>query len=247
MPALTDSAARHLLKAAPTRTLINAGQDKYQYREIDGFLRLPSSRVTNPEDSYRKITSKDDDHSDDSMSISEEEDASSSDGDDLDTTAMSALQTTLKSLEEQLATDPSSISNWLSLLFHTLSTIPSDAKNSSLMKSEITLSILSRALEAHPDNKTSKALLLRYLLSGEEVWADAKLADEWEHALDRDSVDIWVEWLDWKVRRAHSMDDVAEAADRVLSTLRRTDNTVGCLRAFWRVAVAFRDAGQRLV
>lgn len=111
------------------------------------------------------------------------------------------------------------------------------------MRSEITLSVLSRALDAHPSNKTSKTLRLRYLRAGEELWNASKLEEEWEDALKTDDVDLWIEWLDWRVRRVRSIENIVGDAQRVLFAFGRTNDEIGSLRVLWRVAVAFRDAG----
>lgn len=242
MPGLTDSSARHLLHAAPTRRLLASSQDKYKYDEVEGFLRITSGHQRKGDPSYRTITaSKHDAYSDDETESSEDERSDSSD-DDSDTTPMTSLQATLKSLEEQLSADPTSISTWLSLLSHTLSTVPITSRNAPKARSEITLSILQRALSAHPQNASSKALRLRYLKAGEETWHESKLRAEWEDALKVGGIEMWIEWLDWRIRKVEKgMDGVVEDAKRVLAAV-RGDET-GMLRVLWRVAVGFRDAG----
>lgn len=255
MPELTDSSARHLLNAPPTRRLVTGGASTYKYDEIEGFLRLPSHRRKDEKDdqSYRSIepARRPDDSEESDTSEGEGE---SSEGDETDTfIPMGSLQATLKSLEEHLSKDPSSIPTWLSLLSHTLSTVPPTSKNASKARSDITLSLLSRALSAHPDNKRSWALRLKYLKAGEEEWSEGKLKVEWEDALrgcggGRDAMEMWMEWLDWRIRRGENgVEGVVEDAGRVLKALGNSpDSEVGRLRVFWRVAVAFRDAGLSL-
>lgn len=248
MPGLTDSSTRSLLAAAPTRRVLQSG-DNHKYEEIDGFLRLPGRRGRNgDEQSYRSITlSKDNANSDsDSSSESEHGDGSDTNDDDSDTTTnLTSHQATLKSLEQQLTADPSSISGWLLLLSQTLSTIPITSKNATKARSEITLSILGRALSVDLRNRTSKTLRLKYLKAGEEVWHESKLRSEWEDALKVGGVGIWMEWLEWRIRSTNKgIDGVVEDATRVLGALSFDDEgEIGKVRVFWRTAVAIQNAG----
>ncbi|PCH33837.1 hypothetical protein WOLCODRAFT_61797 [Wolfiporia cocos MD-104 SS10] len=242
MHALTDSSTRHLLNAPPKRRLLAGSGDQYKYEEQEGFLRLPSGRSRKDDQSYRAITAPKGDADSDSSASSSDNDGESSD-DDSDTSPHTSLQETLKTLEEQLTANPSSISTWLLLLSHTLSTIPITSKNAPKARSEITLSILSRALSAHPDNVSSKTLRLKYLKAGEEVWQESKLRTEWEDAVKTGGTEIWIEWLDWRIRRGEKgMDGIVEDGTRVLAAIDEAEE-VARLRIVWRVAVAFRDAG----
>ncbi|KZT75158.1 hypothetical protein DAEQUDRAFT_720374 [Daedalea quercina L-15889] len=241
MPGLTDSSTRHLLHAAPIRRLLASSEDKYKYDEVEGFLRIISGRERKDDLSYRSITvSRHDTDLDDTESSGDDRGESS--GDDSDTTPFTSLQATLKSLEERLSADPTSVSTWLSLLSHTLSTVLITSKNAPKARSEITLSILQRALSADPGNASSKALRLRYLKAGEETWHESKLRAEWEDALKVGGIEIWMEWLDWRIRGAEKgVEGIVEDAKRVLVAVKGDE--VGMLRVLWRVAVGFRDAG----
>lgn len=242
MHSLTDPSSRHLLHAPPTRRLLASSESKYKYEEIEGFLRLTSRNDRKDDQSYRAITApKHDANSDESESSGDEAESS---GNDSDTTPMTSLQATLKSLEERLSSDASSISTWLSLLSYTLSTIPITSKNAPRARAEIMLSVLSRALSAHPSNASSRTLRLRYLKAGEEIWDNAKLYAEWEDALKVGGSEIWVEWLDWRIRRgSNGIDGIVEEARRVLASI--GDEEVSHMRVLWRVGVAFRDAGRQ--
>lgn len=219
-----------------------SSQDKYKYDEAEGFLRITSGRQRKGDPSYRSITaSMHDTYSDEGTGFSEEERSESSD-DDSDTTPMTSLQATLKSLEEQISADPTSVSTWLCLLSHTLSTVPITSKNAPKARSEITLSILRRALSAHPQNASSKVLRLRYLKAGEETWHESKLRAEWEDALKVGGIEMWIDWLDWRIRKAEKgMDGVVDDAKRVFAAIHRDE--IGMLRVQWRTAIGFRDAG----
>lgn len=180
---------------------------------------------------------------------SEDSDSSSSeeegvDSDDSDAARLTSLQATLKSLETHLCVEPNSIPTWLSLLSHTISTIPFDSKNAPKARSEVALSVLSRAFAAHPDNAKSEQLLLKYIHAGEGVWAEDALRAEWERALRPGSTELWIQWLDWRVRTAlRNVESIVEDAQRVLAALGPNDEN-GRLRAFWRIAIAMRDAGE---
>ncbi|KAK7694898.1 hypothetical protein QCA50_002086 [Cerrena zonata] len=239
---LTDSSSRHLLQAPPKRRLIPVpgGTDKSQ--EVDGFIRISSRKPRSGDPSYRAITEgKHDSDSSSASSPSGSEDEGSS-SDDSDTVPETSLQATLRSLGERVASDPSSIPTWLSLLSHTLSTIPTSSKNATKARSEISVSILSKALKGHPTNTRSRSLRLKYLQAGSELWTEEQTRTEWEEALKYGGNEIWLDWLDWRIRRVErDLDGIVESAKRAYAVLGMDEMTR--LRVFWRVAVAFSDAG----
>lgn len=242
-PELTDSRARHLLRAPPIRRLIASSEDKYKYSEVDGFLRLPSSSSSKRKfaQSSRDITTISPDSEGSQSSSSDEEDV---DSDDSDTIPLTSRQAILKSLEAQLLEDPTSILAWLSLLSYTVSSIPPESKNSQKARSEVALSVLSRALAVHPKNEKSQQLRLKYLYVGEEIWTEDALYAEWERALETPGTELWIQWLDWRIRVApRGVEGVSDDAQRVFAGL-PTDDYSGRIRAFWRIAIAFRDAGR---
>ncbi|KAJ7596925.1 NRDE-2, necessary for RNA interference-domain-containing protein [Mycena floridula] len=227
VPALTDAKTRALL-AAPAKPITLSSSSQYQ--EQDGFLPLPS-RPKNDQ-AYRSITGRGSD-SDSSQSHS---DAEASDHE----IVLSAHQATIKALEQELTSNPGSIASWLSLLARMLSSTPTSSKNSVKARSEITLSVVSRALQ-YPQNQYSKILRLKYLKAGEEIWHESKLQEEWEAALSVGGAEIWMEWLEWRIRTAvDGINGVVASAGRVLDAL---GDDISKLRVFWRVAVAFGQAG----
>ncbi|KAI8980698.1 DUF1740-domain-containing protein [Trametes punicea] len=245
MPELTDPSARRILAAGPTRRLLASTEDRFKYQEEDGFLRITTHRTHGHHDdqSYREIElSKQRDRDSDESGSSDE--SASSDEDDWDTTPLTSLQATLKSLEERLAAKPDDIFAWLSLLSHTLTTVPVTTKNASKARAEIAVSLLSRALSAHPNNARSKILRLKYMRAGEELWQESKLRAEWEEAVKVDDIEIWMAWLDWRVRTTHGvLTSLPEDVTRVVRALAARQDEVGQLRVLWRAAVALRDAG----
>ncbi len=233
--------SRRLLDATPNRRLVASAEASRKYHETDGFIPLPSHkrRPVEPE-AYRSIgPSKDRGSESDSSSVSAA--SESSDDDDQDGAVLPSNQEKMRSLEEQLSRDPSSVPTWLSLHSLSLSHVPAASKNSSKVRSEITLSILGRALPALRDGSSSNRIRLLYLHAGEELWTSEKLAQEWERALTTGDIDIYLAWLDWRIRNGFDgVDGILQAATRVLvfatSELER-------LRAFWRLTCALRQAG----
>ncbi|KIK82299.1 hypothetical protein PAXRUDRAFT_832295 [Paxillus rubicundulus Ve08.2h10] len=239
-PSLTDPASRELL-ATPSRRLVASG-DSYRYEEIDGFLRLPSRAGRRTEEDYRSII-KGDATSDSDSSPSEADEEISDD--DRGSLTLTSHQLAVKALEDVLASNPSSIETWLSLVSQSLSAVPVTSKNATKARSEVSLSILSRARTAHPSNSNSRVLVLKYLRAGEEVWHGSRLKAEWEDALKIGGSDIWIEWLEWRIRKSvGGIDGVVSDATRALKALGNSDDAeVDKLRIVWRVAVAFQEAG----
>ncbi|KAJ7103657.1 NRDE-2, necessary for RNA interference-domain-containing protein [Mycena belliarum] len=232
-PSLTDASSRTLLSRNPTRSFATATSSSSRYEEHDGFLRLPSRSVK--EQSYRSIekidaNSDSESNSGDSESASDEEEVSPN-----------SHQATLSSINAQLTTDPGSISNWLLLLSHTLMNVPTTSKNATRARSELAISILSRALAAAGGD--SYVLRWKYLQAGEEIWHESKLKAEWEDALKNvKGAGIWMEWLEWRIRKSNQgIAGVIEDAKRALGALLRDE--IGQLRVFWRLAVAFQNSG----
>ncbi|KAF9015505.1 NRDE-2, necessary for RNA interference-domain-containing protein [Cyathus striatus] len=242
---LTDSGSRSLLNAPPTRRILHSDAST-RYEEVDGFIRLPSRRGRpNPEDSYRSIT-RGNDNSDSEQSSGDEKDDVSSD-EESGELVLTSLQETLKSLENDLSLEPSAVEKWLHLLTHSLSTIPVTSKNATKARSEISVSILSRALSAHPLNSSSKQLRLKYLKAGEEIWHESKLRAEWEDALKVGGVEIWMEWLEWRIRvGSEGVEGVVRDGTRAMEAFENDEEgETAKLRSFWRIAVAFQNAGRK--
>ncbi|KAG9222676.1 hypothetical protein CCMSSC00406_0004590 [Pleurotus cornucopiae] len=237
---LTDSKARALLALPPKRRIVNP-PETHRYEEVDGFIRLPTRKGNgDPESSYRSINIGPNDHTDSSSSESEGADDASSDTDSA--TELTSLQVSIQSLEQELSADPTSITHWLALLSHTLSTIPITSKNATKARSEITLSLLGRALAAHSQNAGSTRLRIKYLKAGEEVWHESKVRAEWEGALKLGRPSLWMEWLEWRMRNgSNGIPGILDDARRVLTALGELE--LAKIRVFWRIAVELRNAG----
>ncbi|KAG2755539.1 hypothetical protein P692DRAFT_20815112 [Suillus brevipes Sb2] len=239
-PGLTDSSVTALLAAPPSRRIIGSG-DSYKFEEVDGFLRLPSDRGHKVAEDYRSVT-RQQEHLDSDSQSSAPDDSS---GDESGTPILTSHQLSLKTLEQQLAADPCSVETWLSLVRHSLSNIPVTSKNATKARAEITLAILKRARAAHPHNRSSGILFLKYLRAGEEVWHESKTKAEWEEASKLGGIEIWMEWLEWRIRTvAGGVDTLVTDATRVLRALGSSGSReIDKLRVVWRVAVAFQQAG----
>ncbi|KAJ6519696.1 NRDE-2, necessary for RNA interference-domain-containing protein [Mycena sanguinolenta] len=237
MPRLTDGSSRALLSRNPTRSFVNLTISS-KYEERDGFLRLPSRAIRAHEQSYRSIENTNPNSDSESESDVGESDAGASSDDDGTPNSHTATQ---RAIDERLAADPRSIPNWLSLLSHTLLTVPSTSKNATRARAEISISILARAI-AMDGNANSCVLRLKYLQAGEEVWHESKLRAEWEDALRKvKGIEIWFEWFEWRIRTGKGISSVVEDAKRAFAAMQQDE--VGRVRIFWRIAVAFKNAG----
>ena len=160
-----------------------------------------------------------------------------------ETPVLTSRQITIKKLEEKLRGDPSSVQSWLSLLSHSIAAVPLDTKNAAKARAEIAESILSRAVLAHPLNRSSITLRLKHLRAGQEVWDEKKLQREWDNALALRSTEVWMAWLDWKLLKSRSgLEEIMEDVAHALEQLRQDE--VGSLRVQWRAAVVLQQAGE---
>lgn len=245
MPSLTSSASRALLSRPPSRR-ISPFSKTDQYNEVDGVIRFPSQRGPRPtEEPYRPaIVSSHRDNSDSSLSSDNDTELSSDESSDYP--VLTSQQESLKRLEQELDVRPDNVDIWNSLLNESLSTIPITSKNAAKARSEITLSVLSRAFSACPQNATNKTLRLTYLKAGEQVWHESKLRSEWEEALKVGDIEIQIEWLEWRIKNGSGgIDQIIEAAVRACEGLGPTeDSELAKVRIFWRVAVVLRNAGE---
>jgi len=222
--------------------------DSTRYPEVEGFIRLPSRKgKTKPEDTYRSITESR--GGDSSASESESSEGDTDDEEEMqDTLRETSQQAQLRDLENRLLVNKGSVQTWLELLEVTLSSIPISSKNAKRARSDITLSILERALQADPATKTSPLLRVKYLKAGEDIWDEAQLLAQWEVALDLDDAALWIEWLEWRIRRnKQGVDGLFEDANRVLSSAPFQQDTIESelarLRIFWRTLLAVQAAG----
>ena len=217
-----------------------------KYQEIDGFIRLPTRRGGKDiEKSYRSITQDGKLHHSDSSSSSDSQSDAAWSENEADRPVLTAHQETLKKLEENLVITPQSVDTWVSLLNQSLTVVPITSKNANKARSEISVSILSRALSAHPQNSRSTVLRLAYLRAGEGIWHESKLKSEWNDALKIGGIELQMEWLEWRIRNQNDgIDGVVESAARAVASLGNDDDSeVAKVRIFWRMTTAIRSAG----
>lgn len=245
---LTDSGARALLSKPPTRH-IHPSNDTRKYQEIDGFISLPSRQgidIGKAEDSYRSITTGFDGDNSDSDSGSMP-DADEPSDEEEGQPVLTAHQESLKQLEAALQVDPGAISTWLSLLKQSLSVIPPNSKNAAKARSEITTSIISRALSSSPQNSSNKLLRLIYLKAGADIWHESKVRAEWDEALKIGGIEIQMEWLE-RMMATTDIESIVDSASGILRGLGVDEESeIAKVRVFWRVATGIRDAGKCLL
>ncbi|THH06938.1 hypothetical protein EW145_g3737 [Phellinidium pouzarii] len=243
-PQLTDSRARTLL-AGQTRRLTTSARTLLRYEEVNGFVRVPSGKVEGKYQAYRSITREDEDNSDSGSSSASGNESSDYES---ESSPMTAREESLRDLEQKLREDPTSIPDWLRLVENSLNGVPSTSRNAEKAHSEISVSILSRALSEHPDNALSSLLRLKYLKMGENIWNERKLNSEWDDALRlSESADICVEWLDWRMRSSADFNNVLRDACKALELVARGLKgdcvELARLRIFWRTAIFLQQAG----
>lgn len=246
MSALTDSRSRALL-AVPPKAMFPKSGNTSDCGEVDGILILASKkRQQKHEQLYHSISSLKGDA--ESSSSSEDDDGSSSGDDENDSPVLTSQQETMKLLEQQLNAEPCSVDKWLLLLSYSLSAIPILSKNASKARSEISISILARALAVDPRNSTSSVLRLKFMKAGEQVWHESMVRAKWEDVLKTGSIDLWMEWLEWRIRQAErGIDGIIEDGSRALRAFHHDElDEIARIRIFWRVAVALQNAGSSL-
>jgi hypothetical protein len=138
---------------------------------------------------------------------------------------------------------PTDISAWMALLKHNVA-----PAQDGLARAEMTVSVLSRALAAHPANRRSPSLRLRLLRAGEIVWPPQQLEQEWKDVLTDfpQDGDVWSEWVGWRMRVMRSVEytigDIAHALEALHGSTEELE--MQRLRIFWRTCVWFRQAGE---
>ncbi|EIW72388.1 hypothetical protein TREMEDRAFT_26535 [Tremella mesenterica DSM 1558] len=89
---------------------------------------------------------------------------------------------------------------------------------------EITLSILDKALDAHPNNMRSTELHIAYLRAAEVFWSPAQITERWKNVIralgeaneqmeegsDVDMMMLWLGYIDWREGQGFSKDDSGE-------------------------------------
>ena len=211
--------------------------------EVDGFIPVGKPRNTTlnnadpPE--YRSITLPKD--ADFGGSDSDSEGIEDIESDDEDTTDAYSAETAR--LGHILQEDMSSVPVWLDVIAHSASTNPTAQG-----RADIWLTMLERAISAHPKNRQSDVLRLRYL----EAMRDTQSPEEetaWERALlEIQSENLWVEYISHQLEK-HGPESIEKAVTRIWRELSSVDFGVdrkhrAQLRVFWRAITGLKEAGQ---
>jgi len=169
---------------------------------------------------------------------------------------LTAQQEAIKELEATLTRDSTSIDSWFSLIRLSIAESPITAKRGQKARAEISLAILKRALDAHPQNRTSVRLRVSYLEAGEETWKRDEQAKEWETALNTlggPGIDlsnremIWSAWLSWTMQNAKNVDDFLPCFRRAFAVFNFEEAEVIRVRLLWRLCVHLHESGRQQI
>lgn len=143
-------------------------------------------------------------------------------------------------MERYLQLHPADVDAWIrysTLHLKLLPEITKYAANASLdplklpqnrATAEVTLSILARALDAHPTNFTSSTLHIAYIRAAEKFWERQQITGRWKNVIrelseragtseDIAMMDIWLGFIDWKEGQGYGKSDKdSEAMEEVL-------------------------------
>ncbi|CAE6449252.1 unnamed protein product [Rhizoctonia solani] len=237
--------------ASTTRRLIpsKSALALTQEEEEEGFIRVNKRRKLNHDDlademddsgkvkrrdegpAYREITRADSDSSASDISDSES-----------DTELVTPELTRAGKLGARVKEYPTDIAAWMALLKHNVA-----PARDALARAEMAVSVLSKALAAHPANRHSPSLRLRYLRAGEIIWPHQELEKEWEEVLKDfpHDGDVWTEWVGWRMRVMHGIEDTIGDIAHAFEVLRGHTEELEMqrLRLFWKACVWLRQAG----
>ncbi|CAE6433907.1 unnamed protein product [Rhizoctonia solani] len=237
--------------ASTTRRLIpsKSAAPLTQEEEEEGFIRVNKRRKLNQDDladeiddsgkvkrrdegpAYREITRANSDSSASEVSDSES-----------DTELVTPELTRAGKLQARVKEYPMDISAWMALLKHNVA-----PARDGLAHAEMAVSVLSKALAAHPANRQSPSLRLRFLRAGEIIWPQQQVEKEWEEMLKDfpHNGDVWAEWVGWRMRVMHHVEgtigDIAHAFNVLCGSTEELE--MQRLRLFWKACVWLRQAG----
>ncbi|KAJ1311121.1 hypothetical protein OPQ81_009622 [Rhizoctonia solani] len=237
--------------ASTTRRLIpsKSAVPLTQEEEEEGFIRVNKRRKLPHDDladevddsgkvkrreegpAYREITRPDSDSSASDISDSES-----------DTELVTPELTRAGKLGARVKEYPTDISAWMALLKHNVA----PAKDA-LARADMAVSVLSKALAAHPANRQSPSLRLRFLRAGEILWPPQQLEKEWDDVLKDfpHDGDVWTEWVGWRMRIMRGVEDTIGDIAHAFEVLRGNAEELEMqrLRLFWKACVWLRQAG----
>ncbi|KIM33854.1 hypothetical protein M408DRAFT_325432 [Serendipita vermifera MAFF 305830] len=247
VPRYTDSKSRKLLVDGPRRLLTipdNPDTTSYEFIALSKHKKLEDADV---HDSYRSIERK---KSYESGSDHSSHDSSSSS--DSPQHTLTAEQHTIKTLEARVTSSPTDVESWLKLLDLSLKSLPLSTKRATQARAEISISLIRRAIDTHPENSLSLQLRLLYVEHGSELWTAKELQEEWERLLSSLGTPqsppgkravVWLNWLEWRLNASKTVAGALNDTKRVFAMLHEERFEHVRVRLCWRVAVFLREAG----
>lgn len=164
-----------------------------------------------------------------------------------ETMGLTAEQARIKEIEGALSRDPSSVSNWLALIRHSLESVPITSTNAAIARADIALAILKRAMNSHPSMASSVTLRLAYLSYQEDMSNPSSLNADWTAAVrELRNPEITLEWLNWRIRsgKDRGISAFAEDAEKCMGMMLDDFSRV---LGLWRIAVSLIDAGNYML
>lgn len=227
----------------PTRRLLPSSNGVLK-GEDDGFIPVSKPRTLGASEkapAYRSIEAAHDDDGD--SSSSDDDPMAWVDSDDEDTIDSHSAETAR--LARILDEDVRNIHSWVNVIKHSASTNPTPAG-----RADIWINMLQKAINAHPSNRLSDVLRLRYLDAVLDGRPPKELEAAWEKALvEVPSEDIWVEYVGFRLRKdgPQALDEVVARVYGIISKSDLTEESryFARLRVFWRAATGLTEAGTR--
>lgn len=222
------------------------------------FIPISRSRThqnQDPQDSYRRITTEENQGSDSEASMSLSSNESSKDDDEEGQRTLTAEQESIKNIESILSRSPDDEDAWLRLLDLSIRSISPRSKRAMHARADISVSILERAINSHPNNKTSPRLRLLHVEFGSEFWPHERIDKEWNDVLssfDAPSMvswkrcTVWMAYLEWRIANNRTIDATIADGERAMKALQENKYEMVRVTILWRVAVFLREAGKQI-
>jgi hypothetical protein len=247
----SESKAMKILAEAPQQHIKIPSTPQIEYDDFIPISRTRNRRNSDPQDSYRRITEEEKEHSDSEASMSFSSDQSDREDDDEQRT-LTAEQETIKSLESTLSRSSDDEEAWLRLLELSVRSLPIQSKRVIHARADISASLLERAINSHPNNKVSPRLRLLYVEAGSEFWPREKIEKEWSDIIalfDTSNMPpwkrctVWVAYLEWRIASNRSVDGTLTDAERAMKSLQESRYEMTRVTILWRIAVFLRESG----
>lgn len=209
-------------------------------------LEINKKHSNHPRDTYRSIAEENDSDSEDAGS------SSSEDGD----IALTAEQESMKEIESRLLNAPDDERAWLKLWDLSTGDLSRTTNRTLQARTEISLSILEKAIEAHPNNRQSPRLRLLYIEHGSRVWDYDRIRREWASILSVfgntqvlawKRASVWNAWLEWRLGDSSTVKEGLNAVGDVMRWSQGHNFELFRVRICWRLAIFMREAGEQVL